>query len=213
MAELPSLGALRPALLQPVDAPSTLYERAAQYIKPWRIEFRQVIEPVGKASLQHVIRITVRDGVVSRQRDMLAALTKKFAPLFSEGYTPMKNSGKLFTTCSDHTKSTLEWSFTTEYIGTMPQYGIPPATALPGGSPYMFLKMALGDQPVELAESLYTWTPVPGEAPTVSMESWLLKRESDVEEKDLGQGRRFLRGLGFAESAEGAEFGGRASRR
>jgi hypothetical protein len=95
----------------------------------------------------------------------------------------------------------------------MPLNGIPPSTIIPYGSPYEFLKVALGDQPVELSESQYTWQQAPGIPPSVSLDIWQLDRIGDTEEKDLGQGKRFLRGLGFAESAEESPFGERASRR
>lgn len=190
---LPSLAALNSSLPQAVDTPLTFWRRRQhqpqqqqrapqQPHKPWRIEFRQVIEQNRNGTLQHVVRITVRDGVVSQQETMLSVLSGKFGPLFGN-FQALENSGKLFTTCSDHTKSTLEWAFARPYVGMMPTYGVPPVTALPMGSPYMFFKRAFGEQPVRIAQSMYTWTPVPGEAPTVSLESWLLNLHGKAQPK------------------------------
>ena len=215
MYTIPSLSALKQSHLQPTDAPSSVRERLTQWWQPWRIEFRQKIEGDPVRGLQHVVRITVRDGVVSKQRDMLQALGEKFDPIFRQQFTQMPNSGKLYTTCSDHTKSTLEWAYSRPYTGMMPSYGIPPTNAIPGGSPYMFFKLAFGEQPVELAEAYYTWKPMPGEAPTVSAETWMLERQGDVEEKDMSLFQRLSRGAGFGEEAgdENLPFGVRSSRR
>lgn len=203
MYALPALSALNPERLQPVDAPSTWWERGVQYFKPWKIEFRQTIEGDMSQGLRHVLRITVRDGVVSKQREMLAALSAKLGPVLERnGLTPMKGSGKLFTTCSDHSKSTLEWAYSQSYSGMMPLNGIPPVSAIPGGSPYIFLQMAFGDQPVELADSYYEWEQVPGIPPSVTLDVWQLTRKGDVGEEQLGLLGRLSRGAGYGESAE-----------
>ena len=198
----PALSALKQSQLLPIEAPSTLWERGTQWWKPWKIEFRQTIEGDATRGLQHVVRITVRDGVVSKQRDMLQALSEKFDAILRQRFTPMKNSGKLFTTCSDHTKSTLEWAYSQSYSGMMPLNGIPPTSAIPGGSPYMFFKLAFGDQPVELAEAVYTWQQAPGLLPSVTLDTWELIRQGDADEKEVGLIGRFRRGAGFGDGFE-----------
>jgi hypothetical protein len=212
MHVLPGLSALKASKLQPIDAPSTLWERGTQWWKPWKIEFSQEIEGDAKFGLQHVVRITVTEGVVSKQRDMLKAMSDKFDPLFIQRFTPTSKSGKLNTVCSDHTRNFLFWEFRQSYSGMMPLNGIPPVSALPGGSPYMFFKLAFGDQPVQLAEALYTWQQAPGLLPSVTLDTWELVRQGDVEEQNLSVFQRLRRGAGFGEGYE-EEAGLRPSRR
>lgn len=200
---LPALSALKPSSLLHggnVDAPSTLWERGTQYLNPWKIEFTEKIVDENPAlGLQHVVIINVTGGVVSRQRDMLLALNDKFEPLFKQRFTPTSKSGKLNTVCSDHTRSFLYWEFRQSYSGMMPLNQIPPTTAIPGGSPYMFFKMAFGNAPVELAESFYTWEQAPGLVPSLSLNTWQLTRTGDVGEENLGLLGRLSRGAGFGE--------------
>jgi len=202
MHVLPGLSALKASKLQPIEAPSTLWERGTQWLKPWKIEFSQEIEGDAKFGLQHVVRITVRDGVVSKQPDMLKAMSAKFDRLFMQRFTPTRNSGKLITVCSDHKRNFLFWEFRQSYSGMMPLNGIPPVSAIPGGSPYMFFKLAFGDQPVELAEALYTWQQAPGILPSVTLDTWELIRQGDADEKEVGLVGRLRRGAGFGDGFE-----------
>lgn len=196
MVGIPSLSALSTASLSPpadVDA-STARERLAQWWNPWRLEFSESVEGDATRGLQHVIRITARDGSVSRQRDMLEALSAKFNPIFGQRFRAMPNNGKLYTTCTDKTKSTLEWAYAQPYGSSlMPDDGIPLVSAMPGGSISTFLKLAFGPQPVELAEALYTWEPAPFPPRSLFLEAWILKRQGDVGEEDLGYIERLRR--------------------
>ena len=60
MAFLPSLGALKPSHLQPIDAPSTVWERTTERYKPWRMAIEQFIKTKGDR-LFYQVKITVMD--------------------------------------------------------------------------------------------------------------------------------------------------------
>ena len=202
MQTLPALSALNPSLLRgdDVDAPSTLWERGVQKFQPWRFEFKQAIENDGVGDLQHVVRIVVTGGVVSRQRDMLKALKAAFEPMFKD-FTPTYLSGKLNTVCTDKSKSFLFWEFERKFEGKPPADRIPRSTVLPGGTPGEFFKRAFGESPVELAESLFEWAPAPGLIPSLVSDVWVLYRLGDVGEEELGMFDRIRRGAGLGECA------------
>tara|TARA_Y100000389_G_scaffold44887_1_gene39617 strand:+ start:1544 stop:2092 length:549 start_codon:yes stop_codon:yes gene_type:complete len=166
---LPSLGGLNPLQLE--NASIGLYPPPES---TWRIEFRQKIENDSVRGLLQVVDITVTGGPVQEQREMLDALGPNIMPMF-EGFTPSVLNDKLIVVCSDKSKSYLQWQYEIPYVGIMPPYGVPPASVLPGGSPYVFLQRAFGAPPVGLNGKLYTWEQAPGLVPSISLDVWLLK--------------------------------------
>lgn len=204
---LPALHDLHPRKLTPPDGAdgvddvddvdaSSLAQRAGEWWNPWRLVFRETVERDASQTAQHVVRITAKEGVVSRQKEMRDALHAKFAPMFDErqGWRAGKNAGKLMVTCSDHSKNTIEWEYALPLNDSyLPPDGIPSVSRLPHADTGAFLRAALGGAPVALVESLYTWRPAPGLAPSISRAEWLLERQGDVGEQDMGWKQRLRR--------------------
>jgi len=132
-------------------------------LKPWNLSFTERVELDSKqGGYKHVVHITASGGAVNRQNPMLAALNKRFNPVFKRlGWTSWQYSGELFTTCRDHTMSTLQWKVWKAHPDRMPPGGVPTDSMMPGGSVGDFLKMALGKLPVDLAGVKFSWRPNP----------------------------------------------------
>jgi len=198
MAFLPSLGELKPSHLQPIDAPSTVWERTTERYKPWRMAIEQFIKTKADR-LVYQVKITVMDGVLSKHRAMVEELDAKFDPVFAAaGFGENHRSGVALHKCSMPSASTIEWLYEKPWDAPMPPGGVPPANDLPGSSGYEFLKLTLGITPV-LNESSYVWEIAPGIPDMVRRSEWVLTRTGDVGEEDMGVLKRGLRGLGFGE--------------
>ena len=182
MAMYPSLHALNQRALH-ADATS-LRDRVEQYIRPWQIVIQEKVELHNRITAHHHVCITVSDGPVDLQDQMLKALTPLFDAAFDAPFYPAKNSGKKFTTCSDKSKSTLEWEYKAPLEGAAPLYGVPAASRLPGGDPETFLRRAFGatlaqaEPVVQLGEELYKWRSTPGMTPSISRTSFVLERQA-----------------------------------
>lgn len=182
---LPALSGLKASRLAsaaPVGAP-TRYGDADDKPSPWELTFEQKVVPSRTdGTLAQVIMITVAEGPVHRQELIKEALNEKFnRAMKMTGMVAGPNSGRLFTTCSDHSLSTIKWEFSKAYNGMMPPNGIPPTTAMPGGSVFEFLRLALGQPPVTLAAQRYTYEATPGKMASITQEEWLLKQVDEQE--------------------------------
>lgn len=160
------------------------------------LTFREKVEPYGRREYRHVVYITMASGVVSRQRDMISALSKRFRPLFAGSEWTEDVGGKLYTTCTDHSRSTGEWRWTHDAPYTSyPGDGIPAYSRLPGGSVGAFLLKAFASEPVELADADFKWRPAPGLGSSVSFEVWQLDRVGDADARGLGAIERLKRSV------------------
>jgi hypothetical protein len=172
---LPSLGALKPDALQPVDAPS-MFRPRAKAPQPWRIAIEQYIKDKGDR-LVYRVDIKISGGVLSEHRAVVVLLDKIFDPVFdAAGFKEHTRSGVALHKCSMPSASTIEWAYERTWDGPMPPGGVPPGNDLPGGSGYEFLKMTLGRSPVELNGSVYEWTIAPGIPDMVRRSEWILTR-------------------------------------
>lgn len=149
--------------------------------KNWRLEFKEHIKSGKLGVVSHVISISGSEGAVDRQLPVLAELNERFNPLFAaNGWAKGHFSGELFTTCRDHTKSTLEWSFSKQVDGPVPEYGIPPESIMPTGGVDTLLQAVFGAPPVELAGVQFTWELDPRVLPAVSSTVYYLRQAGDA---------------------------------
>jgi len=203
MAELPSLGGLNPSRLQPVDAPSTLLERAFERFQPWRMRVEQYIRPKIRydpdSPLLYRVDIIVSGGATSKHKEMVKEMDAKLDPIFlGLKYAENLKSGVAYYKCSMPEASTLEWRYEKPWDAMMPPGGTPPVNEIPGGSVRELIKLAFGEPPFQLLESEYTYEAVMPE--TTRLSEYSLIRIGDVEERDMNAARRGLRSvLGFGE--------------
>lgn len=97
-----------------IGAKSTWVEAGKEMVNPWKLEFHQDIVSGGQYGgyeIQHII--TLKGGVFTRLQGMVDSISKKMEPFYQSNKWIIKENGKIYMVCTDSSRSTAEWVFTT----------------------------------------------------------------------------------------------------